>query len=76
MTVVVVSDTGVGIQTANLNKIFQPFFSTKEKGTGMGLAICRRIIDQHGGDIQVESESGKGTRFLIILPILKEEPAS
>ena len=68
---VAVKDTGDGIETDHLNKIFQPFFSTKEKGTGMGLAICRRIIDQHGGDIQVDSETGKGTCFFIFLPVDK-----
>jgi len=66
---IIVRDTGTGILPDHLNKIFQPFYSTKEKGTGMGLAICRRIIDQHSGDIEVESESGKGTNFSVILPI-------
>jgi PAS domain S-box-containing protein len=66
---ITVSDTGIGIPSENLTKIFQPFFSTKEKGTGMGLAICRRIIDQHGGEIRVESEKGKGTHFTVILPV-------
>ncbi|MBN2102967.1 GAF domain-containing protein [bacterium] len=70
---IVVSDTGIGIHSDHLKKIFQPFYSTKEKGTGMGLAICRRIIDQHGGDIQVESESGKGTSFSVILPIFEKK---
>jgi len=52
-----------------MNKIFQPFFTTKSKGTGMGLAITRRIIEEHGGSIGVSSEYGRGTTFTIILPV-------
>ncbi|MBN1894673.1 GAF domain-containing protein [bacterium] len=66
--VIRISDTGTGIPRKNLEKVFQPFFSTKEKGTGMGLAICRRIIEEHAGEIRVESETGKGTVFSVILP--------
>jgi two-component system NtrC family sensor kinase len=64
-----ISDTGTGIPRKNLEKIFQPFFSTKEKGTGMGLAICRHIVEEHGGEIQVESEAGKGAVFSVLLPV-------
>ncbi len=70
---IVVKDTGTGIAPDLHAKIFLPFFSTKEKGTGMGLAICHRIVDQHGGDIFVESETGKGAVFTVSLP-LKTEP--
>lgn len=60
---ITISDNGTGIPERNLSKIFQPFFSTKEKGTGMGLAICRRIIEEHHGEIMVNSKEGDGTSF-------------
>jgi PAS domain S-box-containing protein len=66
---IIVKDTGTGIVPDLLGKIFLPFFSTKEKGTGMGLAICHRIVNQHGGDIFVESEPGKGAVFTVSLPM-------
>jgi signal transduction histidine kinase len=62
-------DSGVGIPKENLSKIFQPYFSTKDKGTGLGLSIAHRIITDHRGKIEVESEVGKGTVFTIKLPI-------
>lgn len=62
-------DTGIGIPEQEMKKIFQPFFSLKEKGTGMGLAICQRIIDNHGGELLVDSKEGEGTTFSILLPI-------
>ena len=62
-------DTGQGIEKNNLHKIFKPFYSTKDKGVGMGLAICERIIHNHGGRIDVASQVGKGTTFIITLPI-------
>ena len=70
---IMVTDSGIGIPEEDITKIFQPFYSTKEKGTGMGLAICRRIINEHGGEITVESKVGKGTTFSVILPINKGE---
>lgn len=62
------SDTGVGIARENLDKLFEPFFSTKSKGTGLGLAISFRIVRDHRGSIQVQSEVGKGTTFVVRLP--------
>ncbi|MBN1350185.1 PAS domain S-box protein, partial [candidate division KSB1 bacterium] len=67
--VIELSDTGCGIKESEYYKIFQPFYSTKEKGAGMGLAICERIIQNHGGEIKVESAVGKGTKFTILLPL-------
>ncbi|MDD5067691.1 MAG: ATP-binding protein [bacterium] len=68
-----VRDTGAGIRKENLDKIFEPFFTTKEvgKGTGLGLSLCYEIIKKHNGNIQVESEPGKGSTFIILLPIEK-----
>jgi signal transduction histidine kinase len=70
--VIRVSDNGPGIPESIQEKVFQPFFSTKEEGTGLGLAIATRIIDDHGGRLALESREGAGTTFIITLP-LKEE---
>ena len=71
------SDTGVGIQEDDLARIFEPFFSTGKKGTGLGLWVTQDIVRQHGGRIEVSSERGKGTVFTIILqvdsPILESQ---
>jgi signal transduction histidine kinase len=66
------SDTGVGIEKKLLKQIFTPFFTTKGegKGTGLGLSICQKIISQFNGVIEVESEVGKGTTFIITLPVV------
>jgi signal transduction histidine kinase len=64
-----ISDNGYGIPEEVLSKIFYPFFTTKEKGSGIGLAIAQKIIDSHRGSIDVESEVGKGTTFTIKLPL-------
>ena len=68
-------DNGMGIEKQNLSKIFNPFFTTKAvgTGTGLGLSISYEIIKKHGGDILVESELGKGTKFTVILPELSEK---
>jgi signal transduction histidine kinase/FixJ family two-component response regulator len=64
----VVADTGTGIEPAMLAQVFDPFFTTKEAGTGLGLSIVRKIVDQHRGDVRIESELGVGTRVSVILP--------
>ena len=64
-----IRDTGVGIPRDKLNKIFLPFFTTKEKGTGMGLALVHKIVLSHGGRIEVDSQEGRGTTFRIFLPL-------
>jgi two-component system, NtrC family, sensor kinase len=70
MVSLTVADDGPGIPPEHLGKIFSPFFSTKPvgQGTGLGLAICHGIITSHGGEIRVESEVGRGSRFALVLP--------
>lgn len=63
-----VSDNGRGIEESILAKIFDPFFTTKAKGTGLGLAVCKNIVDLHRGTIRADSKAGKGTTFTIRLP--------
>lgn len=63
-----VQDTGEGIPLEDLEHIFEPFFTRKEEGTGLGLSIARQIVEEHGGEIQVWSEVGKGSRFSVFLP--------
>ncbi len=65
-----ISDTGPGIERANLSKIFDPFFTTKPNGTGLGLSMAKRVVNGHGGIIIVESKTGIGTKFRIILPLV------
>lgn len=70
-----VGDTGRGMAPLTLTRIFEPFFTTKPAGTGsgLGLSICKSILKEFGGDIQVHSELGKGTRFIVRLPADKDE---
>lgn len=70
-----VIDTGPGIPEDVRPRIFDAFFSTKKNGTGLGLATCRRIVEEHGGRIHVATEPGKGTAFSIELPLAPELPA-
>jgi signal transduction histidine kinase len=63
------ADTGLGISGENLKKLFGPLFTTKAKGMGLGLSICKRVVEAHGGTISVESIIDKGTTFTIIIPI-------
>lgn len=67
-----VEDSGHGIPPEHLPHIFKPFFSTKPRGTGLGLTVVHRVVEAHGGLIEVESEPGKGTRFIISLPCHEE----
>jgi signal transduction histidine kinase len=62
------TDTGCGIPESDINKIFDPLFTTKAKGIGLGLSVCKSILERHGGGIRVESKVGKGTTFTVSLP--------
>src|SRR6185295_18754732 len=61
-------DDGPGIAADTLPRIFDPFFSTKQRGTGLGLAVTQQIIQEHGGELRCQSTPGVGTRFTIVLP--------
>jgi PAS domain S-box-containing protein len=67
---VVLTDTGPGVLPSDVKMIFHPFFTTKDAGTGLGLAITHKVISEHGGQIDVESDLGVGTRFMISLPVI------
>ena len=64
-----IKDTGSGIKTEDLNKIFDPYFTTKAKGTGLGLAIVHKIVEAHNGQIKIRSVLGQGTVFTIVIPV-------
>ncbi|MEW6521404.1 MAG: HAMP domain-containing sensor histidine kinase [Thermodesulfobacteriota bacterium] len=76
--VITVEDTGTGIDENNIQKIFDPFYTTKNvgKGTGLGLAVVYGIIKKHNGAIRVESKVGQGTKFIITLPLAFDKPKS
>jgi PAS domain S-box-containing protein len=65
----VFTDTGEGMDESTLTKLWTPLFTTKDKGVGLGLAICKRIVESHGGKIAVQSELGKGTMFTVVIPL-------
>jgi signal transduction histidine kinase len=69
-------DTGVGISPGDLRNLFIPFFTTKERGTGLGLPISQRIIENHGGTIEVRSQTGTGSTFSVLLPVEADAYAS
>jgi PAS domain S-box-containing protein len=64
-----VGDSGYGIAPENIGRIFDPFFTTKTEGTGLGLTMARRVVNEHGGVILVESQEGRGSTFRIVLPV-------
>ncbi|MDO9556239.1 MAG: ATP-binding protein [Coriobacteriia bacterium] len=70
-----VTDDGPGIETEDLSKVFDPFYSTRDEGTGLGLTMVHRIIDEHNGHIEVASEPGTGTRFTVSLPVSQDGEA-
>ena len=68
LAIVAVSDTGRGIPPEHLANIFRPFYTTKKKGTGLGLSLVSRIVESHGGRIEVNSSPGEGSQFTVRLP--------
>ncbi len=74
--VITVSDTGRGIPAEHLPNIFRPFFTTKGNGTGLGLSLARRIVEEHHGHIEVSSKPGKGTTFSVMLPMRQSAPVN
>ena len=71
---VLITDSGKGIAPEELDRIFVPFHTTKTQGTGLGLPICRQLMEQHQGTIGVESRMGEGTTFIIELPVVEGQP--
>jgi signal transduction histidine kinase len=74
---VLVQDTGEGIAADRLARIFDAFYTTKPTGTGLGLALCKKLVAQQGGSLTVESVEGEGTTFVVLLPLpTDEQPAA
>jgi signal transduction histidine kinase len=69
-----VGDTGGGIPQEQINRIFEPFYTTKKKGSGLGLMIVQRIVRAHNGRIELDSRVGRGTTFRIWLPLHERKP--
>jgi signal transduction histidine kinase len=72
VVIIEVEDNGPGIRPELKGRLFEPFFSTKEQGTGLGLPICARIIDGHGGILDFDTQVGRGTVFRIVLPAYED----
>jgi len=70
---IIFRDNGSGIDSSIINRVFEPFFTTKADGTGLGLAVSRKIIEGHGGSLKIESEPGKGTTVVVSLPSQRRE---
>ncbi len=73
MAIVDVVDTGTGMSPDVQDKIFGLYFSTRQDGTGLGLATSKRITEEHGGFVEVQSEKGKGSQFSVFLPLRRQE---
>jgi signal transduction histidine kinase len=69
-----VKDTGIGIPPENLQKLFEPLFTTKMKGIGLGLAVSKRLAEANGGRLEVESQPGVGSTFTLVLPQEEAQP--
>jgi signal transduction histidine kinase len=68
-----VTDNGIGISAENANRLFNAFFTTKSSGLGMGLSICRSIVEAHGGRMSASSNEGPGATFQLVLPLHRED---
>jgi signal transduction histidine kinase len=71
--IIEISDTGQGIPEENIRRIFEYYFTTKEKGIGLGIPLAHKIIQEHGGTIRAQSEAGRGSTFQISLPVPREK---
>jgi signal transduction histidine kinase len=70
---IAVKDTGAGILPENMKRLFEPLFTTKVKGIGLGLAVSKKLAEANGGRIEVQSETGVGSTFILWLPIQQEK---
>ncbi len=70
---ILISDTGIGMDESTQNKIFEPYFTTKASGSGLGLTVVFKVMKEHGGDISVQSTVGKGTTFILSLPVPRSQ---
>src|SRR5206468_7975886 len=73
---ILVEDSGSGIDPNGLERIFEPFYTTKSNGMGMGLSICRSIVEAHGGRLSASGNEGPGATFRFVLPLHQEEDAA
>jgi signal transduction histidine kinase len=71
-----IEDTGVGIQPSDTDRVFNPFYTTRDSGTGLGLALAHKIVEDHGGTISFRSVPDRGTTFTIVLSLIPEPPSS
>jgi signal transduction histidine kinase len=71
MIAITIQDTGTGISPENMGKLFEPLFTTKARGIGLGLAVSQRLIEANGGHIEARSEPGKGSTFIVYLPVYR-----
>ena len=71
MIAIAVQDTGVGIPPENMGKLFEPLFTTKTKGIGLGLAVSQKLTEANGGHIEAQSQPGKGSTFTVYLPVYR-----
>ena len=73
MVGIAVTDTGVGISPENMSKLFEPLFSTKSKGIGLGLTVSKKLAEANGGRIEVKSKVGEGSTFTLFLPVEEKD---
>ncbi len=73
---VVVQDNGGGISPEDLERLFEPFFTTKSSGTGLGLAMARRVLAEHGGQVEIESQLAQGTTVRLLVPVAQADSGS